>query len=53
MRATRISILKLAKDFELEAVKAEAGNKSAGVRARKLSLEIGNLLKQYRKESTK
>lgn len=29
----------------------EKGNKSAGQRARKISLEIGTLLKEFRKES--
>lgn len=29
------------------------GNKAAGIRARKLSLELEKLLKRYRKESVK
>lgn len=36
---------------ELE--KAAKGNKSAAKRARKLSLELGKLYKEFRKESTK
>lgn len=31
----------------------ELGNKAAGVRARKISLELGERLKEYRKESVK
>lgn len=31
----------------------EQGNKAAGVRARKESIELEKLLKQYRKESVK
>lgn len=37
--------------FMIDAKKAEAGNKAAGARARKTSLEIANALKAYRKES--
>lgn len=37
--------------FTTDAEKAQAGNKSAGARARKTSLEIGKLLKDFRKES--
>ncbi len=33
------------------ALQAENGNKAAGARARKASLEIEKLLKQYRKDS--
>lgn len=38
-------------DFCSNAVKAEAGNKSAGARARKASLEIEKTLKEFRKTS--
>lgn len=37
--------------FYAEMTKAMDGNKAAGVRARKASLELAKLLKQYRKES--
>lgn len=37
--------------FIVDAQKAKDGNKSAGARARKASLELGNLLKEFRKES--
>ena len=33
------------------ALQVEAGNKAAGARARKVSLELEKLLKQFRKES--
>lgn len=33
------------------AAQAEAGNKAAGARARKVSLELEKLLKQFRKDS--
>lgn len=39
--------------FIVDAKKAEAGNKAAGARARKTSLEIANALKAFRKESVK
>ncbi len=39
--------------FEAEAKKAQDGNKAAGVRARKASLEIAKLLKEFRQESVK
>ncbi len=45
----------LASNFEAFAKDAQAqvenGNKAAGARARKVSLEIEKLLKQFRKES--
>lgn len=45
----------LASNFETFAKDAQAqvenGNKAAGARARKISLEIEKLLKQFRKES--
>ena len=37
--------------FRGDAAKAEAGNKSAGARARKVSLEIEKTLKEFRKTS--
>ena len=37
--------------FKLDADKNVAGNKAAGVRARKASLEIEKALKEYRKAS--
>jgi hypothetical protein len=37
--------------FVIDAEKAASGNKAAGVRARKLSLEISDSLKEFRKES--
>ena len=33
------------------ALQAEKGNKAAGTRARKASLEVGKLMKEFRKES--
>lgn len=38
-------------DFSADMMKSLNGNKAAGVRARKASLELEKLLKQYRKES--
>jgi len=38
-------------EFTADAVKAAAGNKAAGTRARKCSLEIANKLKAWRKQS--
>lgn len=38
-------------DFSRDAEANTNGNKAAGVRARKASLEIEKLLKQYRKDS--
>jgi hypothetical protein len=46
----------LAKQFEafkIDADKAVAGNKAAGVRARRVSIEIEKALKLFRKESVK
>jgi hypothetical protein len=43
----------LMNDFRLNAEKNVMGNKSAGIRARKCSLEIEKLMKEYRKESVK
>ena len=37
--------------FQVDCNKNIAGNKSAGVRARKISLELGELFKEYRKKS--
>jgi hypothetical protein len=37
--------------FSSNAVKAQAGNKAAGARARKASLEIEKALKEFRKTS--
>ena len=45
------NIEKIFKSFSVEAEKAAAGNKSAGQRARKASLELIKLLKEFRKES--
>lgn len=40
--------------FRVDADKfSESGNKSAGVRARKTTLELEKLFKQFRKESVK
>ena len=38
-------------DFQQYAEKANNGNKSAGIRARKASLELEKMLKEYRKVS--
>lgn len=38
-------------DFQLNLTKNLNGNKSAGVRARKISLELDDLLKEYRRRS--
>lgn len=38
-------------EFAYEAGKRADGNKAAGTRARKLSLELTTLLKKFRKES--
>lgn len=37
--------------FKVNADKREKGNKAAGVRARKVSVELAKLLKEYRKVS--
>ena len=41
----------LFEDFSTNAAKAQGGNKAAGVRARKASLEIEKALKEFRKVS--
>lgn len=41
----------LSASFREEAGKAAEGNKAAGARARKLSLEMERKLKEFRKES--
>lgn len=46
-------IIALSEEFRVNAEKNVAGNKAAGVRARKISLELGEQLKEYRKESVK
>lgn len=47
------NIINLFDAFTVDAKKAEAGNKAAGARARKVSLEIADALKAFRKESVK
>ena len=44
-------IIALGEEFRVNAEKNVAGNKAAGLRARKISLELGERLKEYRKES--
>lgn len=44
---------KLFDEFLVDSDKAKNGNKSAGVRARKKSVEITEKLKEFRKESLK
>ena len=39
--------------FKLNADKREKGNKTAGKRARKASVELAKLLKEYRAETVK
>lgn len=46
-------IKETAADFFTELDKNLAGNKAAGLRARKASLELDKLLKEYRKVSVK
>lgn len=46
-------IIALSEEFRVNAEKNVAGNKAAGTRARKISLELGERLKEYRKESVK
>lgn len=46
-------IIALGEEFRVNAEKNVTGNKAAGVRARKISLELGERLKEYRKESVK
>ena len=38
-------------EFRIEAEKNVTGNKSAGVRARKITLQIAEMMKDYRKKS--
>jgi len=38
-------------EFITDAVKAKAGNRAAGARARKTSLKLSDVLKDFRKES--
>ena len=40
-------------EFRVNAEKNVAGNKAAGLRARKATIEIEKLMKEYRKESVK
>lgn len=47
------NIKNLFEAFVADAKKAEAGNVAAGRRARKVSLEIADALKAFRKESVK
>jgi hypothetical protein len=44
-------IIALSEEFRVNAEKNVAGNKAAGVRARKISLVLGVLFKDFRKES--
>ena len=44
-------IIALSEEFRVNAEKNVTGNKAAGVRARKISLELGERLKEYRKAS--
>ena len=46
-------IIWLSEQFRMNAEKNVTGNKAAGLRARKISLELGERLKEYRKESVK
>lgn len=46
-------IIALSEEFRVNAEKNVEGNKAAGLRARKISLELGTRLKEYRKESVK
>ena len=51
MKDSVSKIIALFEEFRVNAEKNVAGNKAAGLRARKISLELGVLLKDYRKES--
>ena len=44
-------IKELSEAFVKDAMKAQRGNKAAGVRSRKTSLELDKLSKEYRKVS--
>lgn len=53
MEALVQKIKNLAAEFDVDATaQATKGNKAAGLRARKQALELINLLKDFRKEST-
>jgi len=47
------AIAKQYEAFKIDADKAARGNKAAGIRARKASLEIEKAMKLFRKESLK
>ena len=51
MEDLRLEINNKYADFYTDMTKGLNGNKAAGVRARKASLELEKLFKQYRKES--
>ena len=51
MKKTFTQICELFDQFSKDANQMEKGNKAAGTRARKVSLELEKLLKQFRKES--
>lgn len=51
MEELRLKISTKFADFYADMTKSLNGNKAAGVRARKASLELEKLLKQYRKKS--
>jgi hypothetical protein len=44
-------IIALSEEFRVNAEKNVTGNKAAGVRARKISLELSERLKEFRKVS--
>jgi hypothetical protein len=48
MQALTDKISKLMESFAVEAAKAVNGNKAAGARARKVSLELTKALKEFR-----
>lgn len=51
MKELIVKISALFEDFSTNAAKTQGGNKAAGVRARKASLEIEKALKEFRKVS--
>ena len=53
MESVHDQIATVTAQFKVEADKHAAGNKAAGVRARKLSLQLSDMHKAYRKASTK
>ena len=53
MESVHDQISTLTEKFYFEADKHAAGNKAAGVRARKLSLQLSDMHKAYRKAPTK